>query len=642
MLDFRSMAPKVDLYTILRSYSNRTNNHQIPFDYFIRYLQSNSGGESISGQHIGEWASASREKIKAGLENLVKDKKIKIIEEVSGQQTIELLFFYVELLKSAYDNIDENSEIPLPDERYLGITIPTEQIKVISVENDLLDYLIKPQPSSIQILKLIFQNANGNVIMLNTHLPERILEVCIAKMTNSFRRHNTLDFFSQKLIAHFYGQETHVRNFMKTLMSSTEDTIETIIEGGDFSFSVWLFMSQVIKAYVEDQVERANDRKPSHIALAQVSLLIVTISNYYKVLAMQKKERIDHFEALEKHLMEPPYLYTIKDIYAYKISSSKTMMDVYGEKEITSFINGKLKSEDGQKLPEIIKYKSGGEDGGDWLVKKEKVIPLCSRLISESRNTILNEIQTRWMKLLRNYRSDPAMKFDDSFEETINKTVALFAHPLFVIARDKMTAVIQEETGPYPNNELMFNNYKPVPWRTLFAFKRETIFNVCRTNLPFWYSLPFLVKLIAFVKYGPKALVESKKKAPNLKNASPSAGVNQKKEQIKNAAQKIATGFLPKGETIATYMEALNERWNHSLNKAERDKITRDVNAIIKNHMTQALKIQSRSTIDEQIIDDTSNNIIDLNLSLKKIKNRNALQLYIKSYILQLLSDSKF
>ncbi|MDR2490718.1 MAG: hypothetical protein LBD20_04880 [Spirochaetaceae bacterium] len=627
------MTERVDLYTLLKSYAQRTKNPVVNVETFTRFLQVSASGEN-SGK-LSDWSIDTRGKVKRALNDLAEQQMIALTEEGS-QQTATLLYYYTEIIVSTYMNIDETADVPLPDEKTLKVFLPQDQFRIINVESNLVSYLVDPQTSELPIIKLVFQNSNGAALVLSSLLPFRLLEIAVAKLRDSFRRQGTLEYFSQKLLNKFHGHEPHIKDFIKTFIANPAECIGTILEGGDFSFSVWMFLCQLVRSYVEEQVERVNDRKPAFMAVAQAASLVLAISNYYKVLSMEAKEKEQNFSMLNKKLQEQPYMYTMKDIYGYKTIKGKTLLEAYGEKKVSEYIKTQLNVSEGDTLPELFKFSSDG--GEDWIVKREKVIPLCAKLLQEASSTIMLEVKGRWVKKLKDCRTDTTMKYDDEFEDLLEKTTAFFAPALYVIARDKRTAVIQEELGPFSTNEQLFINYKPIPWRTLFHFRRDDILSACRAELPLWYSFKFIVKIVAFFKYGPKAFAGSKKKTtPAKQDDSQSV-----KQSITNAAKKISQQFLPQGVTALTYLEQLNDRWNQILDKKEREKVTRDVNSIIKNYMSQVLKIQSRYSITEAVIDETAQNIIDLNKSLKNINDRGSLRLYIKTYILQILSDAKF
>ncbi|MDR0550746.1 MAG: hypothetical protein LBG72_01875 [Spirochaetaceae bacterium] len=628
------MLDKIDLYTILRSYANKSRNARVPLDAFIRFLQNMAGGDSPMGKRLTDWAIDTRQKVIDGLEKLIHQQKVEVRDDGNGQMVF-LPYFYAEVIEAAYTNLDDSAEIPLPDEKMLRISVPSDQIRPIVAGAALISYLSNPQTSIIPIIKLNFPNSNGSALMLSNQLPEFILDIALKKLRDSFRRQGTLDFFTQRMLTRFRGQDAHVREFIATLVSHPNEFVSSISDGNDFSFQACMYLCQLIKSYVEEQVERSNDRKPVHITLGQSAELLLSISNYYKAAALDAKEKELAFDGARLMVLEPPWVYTIKDIFSYKTQKGRTLIDAYGEKEVGDFVKGLTSSKIDMQMPQILKFRSAG--GEEWLVSKERVIPLCSKLMEEINSTILQEIKNRWTKKLRDYRSEAAMRYDDDFEEMISKQVSLFSPQLFLIARDKRTAIVQEETGPYGISEQVFNNYRPVPWRILFKFRRDTILTSCRFSLPIWYSFPVIVKIIAFFKYGPKILAEDAK----TQVAASKKGNEDGSEKIKTEARKIMKDALPSGSSTDAYLESLNERWNQHLVKKDRDKIKRDVNALVKNYLNSTLAVLPRTTLTESIIDDMSTNIIGLNDTLKKINDKNSLRLYIKIYLLKMLASAK-
>ncbi|MDR2521107.1 MAG: hypothetical protein LBC72_00940, partial [Spirochaetaceae bacterium] len=116
------MAEKLDLYTILKSYAQRTRNPRVHLETFIRFLQANASSETVSGQRLSEWATDTRGKIKRGMEALVRQQKVEMgTEDLPQAQTVYLPYYFAEIVQTAYANIQESADCPLPDERMLKL-----------------------------------------------------------------------------------------------------------------------------------------------------------------------------------------------------------------------------------------------------------------------------------------------------------------------------------------------------------------------------------------------------------------------------------------------------------------------------------------------------------------------------------------
>ena len=109
------------------------------------------------------------------------------------------------------------------------------------------------------------------------------------------------------------------------------------------------------------------------------------------------------------------------------------------------------------------------------------------------------------------------------------------------------------------------------------------------------------------------------------------------KKMLEESAVELVRNLVPEGRDIDKYLTSIAERWNQLIDPAARKNLIIDVQALVKAHMNQILKIQKPSSFDDTMLDENSERIIKMNSALGKIHNKAALQLYIKVYITKLL-----
>jgi len=89
-------------------------------------------------------------------------------------------------------------------------------------------------------------------------------------------------------------------------------------------------------------------------------------------------------------------------------------------------------------------------------------------------------------------------------------------------------------------------------------------------------------------------------------------------------------------------MENNLNQWNGILKEDEREKLTADINAIIKAHLNQSMRLYSRSNFSSRALDDIVSGMIRSNTEVfNNIKNTNALVMYSKLYMLDLLTSKR-
>ncbi|GMO35598.1 MAG: hypothetical protein Ta2B_15660 [Termitinemataceae bacterium] len=627
------MGTPIDLWTIIRTYALKNNQSTVDLNFFAKFLRNNAQRE---GSSLQAWSGGNTaDKLREELMPLLRERKCILQNELEGQK-IFVPYFFVDKLNQVYQATEGTAEIPFPDEKSLRISIPADCLKVVNVDNGLIDYLQAPQAEPIPIIKIIFPAGYGEALVLNTLLPMRIMEIAIFKMKEGFRRNNMLEFFRQKATTHFYGQELRVKEFFDKLLTRPVEIIDALTDASEFSFGFWLFMCPLAKQIITDNVKRNNELTHSDSAFYQAASIITVLNSYFKISAINLHERELVLAEIESKLTEPPYFFTINQIMQFTNKNGIKFLDKISEEDFKYFMQHKMTVSKQDMLPDFLQF-SGAEDE-NWIVRKDKVWILLETQVRDAGALIKEEISARWTKMLREYRKEKAMEKDDAFETLVSRNVRLFCPILMTLFRDRKTAVLQEELQTEKIHakapERYFDLDVLLPMRKIFNLNRNEILNRCRFSLPIWYSIPICVVIMSFFKNG----FSKKNKKKNKKNGE---GENDSPVSLKESAESIVKEIVPNGTTMEAYLENTLDRWNQIINKSARQKLLDDVHQIIKDHMRYVMKIQNRSAINKEVLSDTATRIITLNPSLLKIKNKEALLTYIKLYITKRIVESK-
>jgi hypothetical protein len=581
---------------------------------------------------LQRWMENTREKIYAELSRLSDEGKC-IIQGDASNQKIFLPIFFVEKIGNFYFMIDETNDKPFLSEKDLNTKIPPEYVREISVETGIIDYLSKPQKTPLPVLKFIFPYDFGDAIVLSSHIPRRILEAALSKLKRSMQKNMTMDFYKQKLSMRFPGQEMHVREFIKNIAMHHSKCIDEIETANDFTFSSWLFLCPLIKTNVKDMVNRNNEVYPETVALYQSVTLILAFNNYYKFLAINKRDKEMAFAAIEEKMTEEPYMFTFNDISRFTTTGSVLILQRYTEDDLREWIKQKIIMVD-NNLPDIIRFTNKNNE--EYFVRKDRLLTLCSYMLNNLRSKIKIDITNRWTKILASYYKEKSMENDADFEEFLQKLVRLYSPILLTILNDKRTAFQQYESisgSIDPSKvERFFDNNGLIPFRKLFGFRRENLLLYSKLSLPFWYSISFIVSIVAFFKH------KIKKESIYYKEIGNSSESGLR-PSLKSTAEKLLKEIVPDNFTIDEYMESLIDRWNQILNKPAQEKLTRDVNLMIKDYMRNAVKTFGYQALNSSMLDELAERMIRSNTALSKINNKNALRVYIKTYITKNLLD---
>jgi hypothetical protein len=628
------MTKALDFYDLIRVYSQRNNSPYISIDVLAQFLQRNAIRADAPPQ-LRKWQENTHEKIYAELSRLSDEGKC-IVQGDASNQKIFLPVFFVEKIESFYFMLDETSDKPFLSEKNLSVKIPPKYIREISVETGMMDYLSRPQNTQLPVLKFVFSDNFGDALLLSSHVPYRALEAALSRLKRSMQKNMTLDFYRQKLTMRFPGQEIHVKEFIKNIAMHHSKCIEEIETANDFTFSSWLFLCPLIKTQIKDTADRSNEVYPEDIALYQATTLILGFNNYYKLLAINKRDKNMAFVAVSEKMMEAPYIFTFDDILKFTAAGGIVILQRYTEKDLREWMNQKMIPSN-DKLPDILKFMN--TDKKEYFVRKDRLLTLCSYILKDLQPKIKNDITDHWTKILKSYYKDKSMENDKDFEELLQKLVRLYSPIISIILRDKRTALLQYETMAEsfdPSKvDKFFEGNTVIPFKKLFGFRRDNLLLYSKLSLPFWYSIPVIVSIGRFFKHKirnkPVYYKEIEKSKEN------DSTENDSRPSLRSSAEKLAKEIVPDNTTIDEYMDSLIDRWNKLLNKSAHEKLTHDINTMIKDYVRNAIKTFGYQALSSSMLDELAERMINANPALSQISNKNALRIYIKVYITKTL-----
>jgi hypothetical protein len=401
--------------------------------------------------------------------------------------------------------------------------------------------------------------------------------------------------------------------------------------GGEYAQSFWFYFGSLLKREVEVSVEKNEERMPRDIALYQSVSIALACTSYYHVVAINAKERKQAFAEVEKKMEEAPYFFTLDEMFDLKGRGKQLLAD-YSKNELQDFLKEKLKPEENGKMPKILLIR--GRNGETWYVKKLSVFLLCDYLINIVHTTLRSQFEQRWLEMLKEYHEEAAMRDNFAFEELITELVEQKTPHALPLLRDPKVDFAQEELRESVQGEkvkFVFHNGEPLPLQILLGIERESLLNIIRAELPFWYSINFVVKLIGFMKYGTKREIVSKKN-DKQKKATP-----EKKQNDGVSIDAIAKSLVPQGKTIDTQLNELADKWNQIIDKATAKKARDQIDSIIKSQLRFMQQTINMNHVTLPVLEDSAKSIVETNDVLKKLQAKKALADYVLLSMVKML-----
>ncbi len=644
------MNPAADLYTILRFYANRTQSPTFLVDEFSTFLEKYAKRHAAERPDVAIWVENTAVKVRDGLISLNETGKCTLLNGERGQ-TVSIGFYFVDLIKQAYKTIEEMSELPFPEESSLKTVIPLDQIRNLNLDLDFGAYLAAPQDSPLPIIKLIFPEGAGSILLVSSMIPKKILEIAMLKARHHLRSHNNKEYLTHKLLPTFQGKESMLKDAINQLLVRPFDSMGELEKAGDFSYTFWAYLSSLIK----NDLRKKGDKLPEEIAVMQALQLIEFFNNFYKGKVQRELETETALKNLELYFDKPPFNFTMDEIVLFTDTKGIPLLGQYSKEALEEFIrSNSAKSGSQDQLPELLIIR--GLNGERWYVKKTKLLVLCIKLLGEARPRIKNALTQRWFKLMSDYRSDAPMEEDEAFERELFELTESFAPLLSSILNDKTLYLVHKEMegteAGVPESSRLFYKGAFAPLSDLYLLARKDLLIDVRMLLPFWYSTPILSGIIAFFK----GLGKKKRKKTRRSNSVPIRDTQavlrddreeeapkekgpDRKTELKKAARFIEKKLIPAGYTLDGYLSDQEERWNRIIAPQAKADLTEDVNSLIRDYLRKTARHLRAATFTPERIEDLARTLSE-SPNLLRLPARESLRLYIQLYMIKLILKS--
>jgi hypothetical protein len=636
------MTLKPVLYSMLISYANREHSPYIDSEAFISFVEKYAQHYAGEQPEWGRWAKDTSRKIWEDMSPLMEAGRCILLTEEEGTR-IYIPNFYIDLLEGAYSSPDDSASLPFPSERSLKIKMPPEDLRSLNVMTDLVTYLDHPQAQPMPVITLVFPPGIPNALILSTMIPRRLMESAMLKTRHFLRIQDNKDYLQNKLLSHYQGRENQLREILNRMMVRPMDCLNSLEDGEDFPYLFWASFCGIVRSVVTQKKELLNE----DIIILQSTYIIEIVNNYYRALAFRKKERDMALNDLDREFDQSPYAYTMESITKFVNSKGVPLLGLYSEQDLEEWLAVRLKDTNGETLPEI--FRIVGPADAKRYIKKKYYYDFSIQFLNEARPVIKRAVIDRWVAIIEAFRSEPSMEGDEDFEKLLKRFTGELSPDLMAVITDKKLYLVCDEIerlqGFLPEGARFFvHGGALLPFATLLLINRKDMLANARALLPFWYSFPLFIALVIFFQKLKeiRGTIKAKKRGGTGSPARNRPVDKARDVEIKEAGRQLESELVPFGDTIDSYLENLENRWNTLLQKQARENLLTDVKTLIRDRLRQALHGQRHMMLTNASLQKLANRIVEENSTLRDLKTQDSLRQYIVLYMVKLLIHSNF
>lgn len=635
------MATSVNLSSILRNFATK---QESPFVYirdFCDYIKKYAAKNLEQQPNLVQYIEISESSLTKELEELASKHEVYLTTQ-GGKPVVIVITYYSVLYANRFKDIVSNITVPFPCVTDLPKQLPVEAIEKTDA-SEIIPKLQQEQDVKSPVLYCMMMPRDIPAILFPACVPVQFLtRAAMAKIRHMLKKDEYHDYFQKKLRNANPTKEIGSQTFYTRFLQHPDNADQTF----DFNGDAFYFWSQLCY-FIRIDFEKIKDRTIEDINVLQALSICEIWMMSLKEKANAQQVREDALRELEAALARPPFFYSMDSILKIRDSKGALLYGQYNEDDLKEFLQKLTTESENNELPKILVFKV--ETGARYFIYKQRVFQLVVRLANEAHDTIEKDLTDKWFNSLSEYSKLPEMKDKKAFETVLKDEVRTLSPVLWSLLNANFLTMLNYENdhSENANSFHIFSNGKLLPYSELLMLSNSSILSTAKIMLPFWHTIPILSWIMSMIN-SKKNEKKPRKKAikefsaddipDDTPKQSPGRYVN-KKEAVIEAARNVADELVPSGSTIDRELDSYLKLWNKMITKEAHASLTEDVNSLIRDYTRKVMRTISASTFTVDRVRTLAETLVKTP-NMQKIKENDALTMYVELYILRLLSNS--
>ena len=635
------MATSVNLSSILRNFATK---QESPFVYirdFCDYIKKYAAKNLEQQPNLVQYIEISESSLTKELEELASKHEVYLTTQ-GGKPVVIVITYYSVLYANRFKDIISNITVPFPCVTDLPKQLTVEAIETTDA-SEIIPKLQQEQDVKSPVLYCMMMPRDIPAILFPACVPVQFLtRTAMAKIRHMLKKDEYHDYFQKKLRNANPTKEIGSQTFYTRFLQHPDNADQTF----DFNGDAFYFWSQLCY-FIRIDFEKIKDRTIEDINVLQALSICEIWMMSLKEKANAQQVREDALRELEAALARPPFFYSMDSILKIRDSKGALLYGQYNEDDLKEFLQKLTTESENNELPKILVFKV--ETGARYFIYKQRVFQLVVRLANEAHDTIEKDLTDKWFNSLSEYRKLPEMKDKKAFETVLKDEVRTLSPVLWSLLNANFLTMLNYENdhSENANSFHIFSNGKLLPYSELLMLSNSSILSTAKIMLPFWHTIPILSWIMSMIN-SKKNEKKPRKKAikefsaddipDDTPKQSPGRYVN-KKEAVIEAARNVADELVPSGSTIDRELDSYLKLWNKMITKEAHASLTEDVNSLIRDYTRKVMRTISASTFTVDRVRTLAETLVKTP-NMQKIKENDALTMYVELYILRLLSNS--
>ncbi len=646
------MARDIDLYRLLRAFAERNKLTEFDYSIFAQAVQRQARQADQTEALYRDLAINPDTVLIPRLICAEKGGRLALVK--TGNEISKIVFpeHYSDAFSRVYKEMEENPDVPFPDEESLGLSVPTQWIEALSLDTDLASASMEPGaetksgagPETVKpiLYRIVFAESIRSIVIPRAFVPDKLLEFALFKVRHYLRQGSNKEYIENQLRYAFSTKERQLADELNAVLTKPYDALNELKSStSDFTFSFWAYFTSALKR----DLGKRDEHTTEDVSAYQSALITEFYANFYKSRARKNADLEMAYKNLDQCLRRQPLAFTWEEILGFRDSAAQPLLGKYTREELEGYLKEKTTKSDEKRLPDLLIVATAG--GRRYYVAKDSMLALTVRLIAEAREGVRTRMVDEWKSILERYDKIDAMNDDKVYHAVLVSEVEKRYPLLDALLKDRLLPLVYTEIGPSKDGtgELarLFYHGDLVPLEQLLNLPRKSVYTDAKMLLPFWYSIPpfwligrFLHRLGQSKNESRKQAEESAKKSETRAETNKTTKQPDRRVAFSEAAKNAAAQIVPSGYSLDEYLSELVDRWDTLLSPTAKRNLRLDVDSLVRDYLRSVTRSMNASSFTVERVRNLASTLADTP-ALLKIQNHADLEKYLELYMIRLL-----
>jgi hypothetical protein len=186
-------------YNLLRFYTLKSKSATVEFTKFVPFVQRYAKKHEDDEPELKAYDGNTGAVVTRDLEELRDKERLELHYEESRIVEIAFPRYFLDLVRNFYRKIEDQPEIPFPDEPTLGVNMPAGLVHSVSVKLDFAQVIKQQGAGKPQLLKFLFPDDVRELVATSDMLRESLLHLSVDKIRLYLSDRNNHHFVLQQL-----------------------------------------------------------------------------------------------------------------------------------------------------------------------------------------------------------------------------------------------------------------------------------------------------------------------------------------------------------------------------------------------------------------------------------------------------------